>query len=320
MSQLINYIQKELDKGFSKELIREKLLRAGYTKQEIQESFASLKAAEPLLRRKFPDTIHTDVHVRWSKWVFPLLAIALALFFGYLLFLYIEGKPAVEEVSACEEFSDAQERDTCYLELAAGGEDVCEKIASSALQSLCTQKIWTASDCSYDFILGKNTSACLFNKALETKDTTYCYMQKEHTDCLYSLAVAAQESSFCGIDGACLFEYALEQNDVRACAAIQDIFQWQCYDAYAEKTGDTSICDKGSFRCGFPVNGTEEEKKAFIDAKISTLSTTVMEGEDYSERDQYMYSSAKKFQDAVFCLYIINEKLQQECIGAYGTT
>lgn len=318
MSQLINYIQKELDKGFSKELIREKLLRAGYTKQEIQESFASLKAAEPLLRRKFPDTIHTDVHVRWSKWVFPLLAIALALFFGYLLFLYIEEKPAVEEVSACEEFSDAQERDTCYLELAAGGEEVCEKIASEAMQASCKQKIWKMNPCIYQMLLGEDYASCASETALETGDTQHCFGLDEKTSsCLYEVASLNNDISFCQKDFTCILQLAIAQKEPEACIIFEDRTELSalCYDNYAERTGDTSICSKGTLICGYSALKTEEEKKAFIEDLLPLLEGTreIKGAGEASEQDETLMAYAEEYHDPLFCSFV-SDAFQEECL------
>ena len=88
MSQLTNYIQKELDKGFSKDLVTKKLLQAGYTQQEISESFQSLKSAEPLLRRKSIEMPHMEFHITWGRWVFGILAVLLVAIFGSLIYLY----------------------------------------------------------------------------------------------------------------------------------------------------------------------------------------------------------------------------------------
>ncbi len=309
MSQLTNYIQKELDKGFDKDLITKKLLQAGYTKDEINESFKSLKSSEPLLRRKLIDTIHEDAKVIRSKWLFPVIGIILLIVFVYLVFQYIG---VTERVTGCDGISDIQEKDICYLTLAASGEDVCEKISTAFIKTACEQQIWALGDCTYEILIDKDPETCLLNKAIETKDTRYCTMQEEHTDCLLMLATTANDKSFCEGNPDCLQEYSIEQKDPSACTGLV-LFADDCYDAYAAETGDTSICDKGTFLCGFPYGGTEEQKKTFIESKISLLSTEVEEGENYSRRDIYLYKTAERLKDNIFCNYILTQELQEGC-------
>src|SRR3989338_2574362 len=139
MSQLTNYIQKELDKGFSKDLVTKKLLQAGYTQQEISESFQSLKSAEPLLRRKSLEMPHMEFHLKWSRWVFGILAIVLVAVFGYLIYLYEgdmesigEKEPVIisegieEEIFSC---GFAEDRRVCITQLALQQDNItiCEK-------------------------------------------------------------------------------------------------------------------------------------------------------------------------------------------------
>lgn len=311
MSQVTNYIQKELDKGFSKKQITQKLLQAGYSQQEITESFQSIESKQPLLTRKLPDTLHTDHHVKWSKIIFPILGIAVLAFFVILVWQY--SSVFVPSPSPCEQVTSQEEKDRCILELAALGKRDCTGLQSTIFIAACEQKLWETDKCTYTLLLGGDVNACLLQQAIETKDTTYCTRMEEHSDCLYQLATAAEDYTLCAGDGQCLFKYAQEQQDVSACAEIKTMFQWQCYDAYAATTGDTSVCSNGSFICGYPSSGTEEEKKAFIDERIDALSTSIEAGEDLSERDEIMYVYAEEFKDVIFCDYIVDESLQEEC-------
>src|SRR3989338_3956607 len=132
MSQLTNYIQKELDKGFSKDLVTKKLLQAGYTQQEISESFQSLKSAEPLLRRKSLEIPHMEFHITWSRWVFGILAILLVAVFGYLIYLYEGELPTFEEVSvtsSCDGLA-VEEKNICLLQLAQQGAISCTSLST----------------------------------------------------------------------------------------------------------------------------------------------------------------------------------------------
>lgn len=314
MSQLTNYIQKELDKGFSQDLITKKLLQAGYDKQEITASFKSLKSAEPLLVRKAIDSIHLDSKVKWSKFVFPLLAIVVVVVLGYLVYQYQGALLPSEEVSSCIGL-EGNEKDLCYLQLSAAGDESCSEIENLAVKTACEQKIWEHDNCSYAFLLGNGYGECLFQKAIETKDTRYCTMEEDHSDCLYTLALAVGNSSLCEGDEYCLFKYAIQKKDTTACDSLQGMFQYQCYDAYAAETGDLGVCEKGSFFCKYPVNGTTEEKKTFIVQSISSLSSEVQEGTTFSERDKKLLFGAYHTRDSLFCSYVLDVGKKERCIG-----
>jgi hypothetical protein len=308
MSQLTNYIQKELDKGFAKDLITKKLLQAGYAQEEITESFKSLKTGEPLLKRKFVDTIHEDAKVIRSKWLFPILGVLLLVVFGYLIFHYVEMPSGTE----CDNISDIEEKDICYLELATSGEKVCEKITNNVFKTACEQKIWSLRDCTYEMLIDKDPETCLLNKAIETKDTRYCTMQEEHTDCLLMLANSTNDPSLCQGDSFCLALFAIEKKNPEVCETIFFSHE-ECYDTYAAETGDTSICDEGGLLCGYPYNGTTGEKKTFIESKLFLLSTEIPDGNDLSEKDEYLISFAKQTKELAFCEYIDNQLVQEDC-------
>lgn len=317
MSQLTNYIQKELEKGFSEKLIKEKLLKAGYTKQEIQESFASIKGAEPLLRRKLPDYLHADVHVRWSKWVFPLLALCVAVFFGYLIYLYAVGEVGVEEVvTDCDVLVDGREKDVCYLQLASRGEEGCAKIVSDLLRVSCEQAVWERNDCVYDMLVGENYRACLYEKAIESGDTSVCIgLEEKRSDCFFAIAEQKNDVSLCKNDLGCVLNMAISQKDASLCVAADARTQTQalCYDAYAVETGDTSMCAQGTFICGYKGLTSEEEKKTFIEGFINEISATEEDGQA-SERDETLLDLAEDYHDPLFCSYI-STRYQEECFS-----
>ena len=99
------------------------------------------------------------------------------------------------------------------------------------------------------------------------------------------------------------------------CESLAGMFQYQCYDAYAAETGDFSVCDKGSFICGYPSNGTAEEKKAFIEEKISPLSTEATEEGALSDRDKKLLFAAFHTRDSLFCSFVLDLEEKEQCIG-----
>lgn len=239
MSQLTNYIQKELDKGFSKDLITKKLLQAGYSQQEINESVTSLKSAEPLLRRKSIEMPHMEFHITWSRWVFGILAIVLVAVFGYLIYVY-EGEVTfskAEESYLCDAITDSLEQDKCYLSLAAEGKDTCSLIKSKMLTSLCEQKIWETDRCNYLSFTGGDKEACLWEQAVATKDSSYC--NRKTTDdiaCLVQLAIKTEDASVCGHELFCYQQYAVAIQDKSVCENVpEEEYKNACLTYYTQK-------------------------------------------------------------------------------------
>lgn len=239
MSQLTNYIQKELDKGFSKDLVTKKLLQAGYSQQEIGESFQSLKSAEPLLRRKAIELPHMEFHIKWSRWVFGIMAIILVAVFGYLIYLYEGALPTFEEIeapSSCD--GTVEEKNICLLQLAQDGEDVCDQLSTEVLRSLCTGKYWEKDTCNFNFLVTKDTTQreqCLWDQAVATQDASYC-TRKVHDkiECLVQLAQDTGDAGVCGQYRKCYTQYALLIKDDSICEMLTNDFdRTQCKADYA---------------------------------------------------------------------------------------
>ncbi len=239
MSQLTNYIQKELDKGFSQDLVTKKLLQAGYTQQEISESFQSLKSAEPLLRRKSIEMPHMEFHIKWSRWVFGILAVLLVAVFGYLIYLYEGELPTFEEVgvpSSCDGLA-VEEKNVCLLQLAQQGEDVCAQLSTEVLRTLCTEKYWEKDTCNFNFLVTKDTAQreqCLWEQAVEMKDTSYCYEKiYDRYDCLINLIDEVGDVSLCGENILCYEKYAINKQDETFCDILVDEeSQMRCHREY----------------------------------------------------------------------------------------
>ncbi|MEK6920752.1 MAG: hypothetical protein AABX82_02625 [Nanoarchaeota archaeon] len=238
MSQLTNYIQKELDKGFSQDLIRKKLLQAGYTQRDIADSFKSLKIAEPILRRKFADTLHLETHIQWSKWIFGLLAIVVVIILGFLVYQYAGELPAFEvvETSFCD--GTVEEKNICLLHLAQQGEDVCDQLSNDILKTLCTEKYWEKDSCNFNFLVTKDTEQreqCFWDQAVATQDASYC-TRKVHDkiECLVQLAQETEDARVCGQYRKCYTQYALLIKDDSICEMLTDEFdKTQCKADYA---------------------------------------------------------------------------------------
>jgi hypothetical protein len=283
MSQLTNYIQKELDKGFAKDLITKKLLQAGYVQEEITESFKSLKTGEPLLKRKFVDTIHEDAKVIRSKWLFPILGVLLLIVFGYLIFHYVEIPSGTE----CDNISDIEEKDICYLTLAAEGEDVCEKIVSSSIQLACTEKLWETQQCVYEKIIGEVSDTC--------KEPTDCKKTEDYTQCITELAIEQKDVGVCEKKMRCVTVLAIEMNDGSLCNELRREKQY-CTLKYFEATGDSQYCTLGDLECGYHSEATDTEKSAFFEQNIAAI--------DKEGFNDYILEFAVDYNEPLVCQYL----------------
>ena len=213
MSQLTNYVQKELGKGFAKKRIAEKLLQAGYTQKEIEESFASINSAEPLLRRALPEIHGAELQVRMSKWIFPIIAGAVLVFFAVLLIFYMKHEGVVEE-RVVEKIVSLED---CSIS-PTNSED-CQ---TQVKQSQCQQQ--------------EDYFGCLTNLALQENEPQLCNKSEQ---CIITLAIAQKDGSLCKTylksPSACARDYYKATGDASYCV-LGDL---ECgYDAstsYAEK-------------------------------------------------------------------------------------
>lgn len=301
MSQLTNYIQKELGKGFSKELITKKLLQAGYTQQEIAESLKSLKSAEPLLRRKLIDTIHEDAKVVRSKWLFSLIGIILLIGFVYLILQYV----SIPAGTVCDNIADVQEKDICYLELAANGEDVCGKISASSVQLACTEKLWETQQCVYEKIIGKISDIC-------KEPEEGCELAENYGQCITDLALKEQNVEICQKRLNCVTAFAIQMNDGSLCQTLTR-GQKYCTTKYYEETGDAQYCTAGNLACGYNSEATEQEKIEFFEQNIAAM--------DEEGFNDYVLEFAIENNEPLACQYLQETDVKiQEILDANSIT
>jgi hypothetical protein len=298
MSQLTNYIQKELDKGFSKKLITKKLLQAGYDTKEIKESFKSLHTHEPLIRRELDHT-HYDVHIQWSKWVFPLLAVCVALFLGYLVFMYATQDVSFVDVVdivddkevGCATLSSVPEQDICFLRLAAQGEDVCDQLSSTVFGTACDEAFWDTNVCLYEQLIEDVGEECtvLLNENV-------CRDAEDVSLCLGELAVSKKDATLCDGQISCLVYYAVEMNDGSVCTEYASTRSTYCTARYYEETGDASYCEVGSISCGYDRGASDVERAAFIEKQIAAF--------DDKDSGELLLGFAVQEGDPLVCTYL----------------
>ncbi len=293
---MTNYIQKEIEKGFSQKLILEKLLQAGYTKQEIKESLRSLKKSEPLIKRE-SDLLLSDVHVQWGKWVFPILAILVLLFLSYLIFLYTSGKNTsivIEDGTGCNVFEDARQKDICLLHEASSGKDVCDKIMNPVFKTACVEQFWNTNRCLYESMTEEVSQYC--EQEFEQEK---CISVENEIQCLVSLAIEWNNPQLCNKNYDCIVNLAIKTYDGTLCHNYLDAKQELCSTTYAQATGDRSFCSTTNLMCMYHPNMSDAEKQTLIEAALEQA---------YEEdKVEFLIDFATAYQEPLACKYIILE-------------
>lgn len=297
MSQLTNYVQKELKKGFSKELIMKKLLQAGYTQEEISETFASLQAAEPVMQRKPVEKVREHKHVRWGSIVFPLLALALLVFFGFMVYTYVEIPTFPEVVEekevpvGCEGITENRERDICYLQMAATGAEVCDEFVNAAFQHACLSKLWEADQCLYLEMIEQVSEEC--EVPLAEGD---CHAQEDYRTCINALALEEMDPTLCKGNDECIAPLAIALQDGSLCEkhAIGGVDT--CVQQYYDATNDATYCNPILLECGFDEDASEAAKRAFIEQRIQGVEDDIY--------TSYLLTFGRDFGEPLICSYM----------------
>lgn len=174
MDPLVKYIEQEVKKGFSEDLIKEKLLQSSYTEQEILFALRDYHTKQHY--HKFIDKIVEEEAKH--KWLFALLValfIILAVFFITMLLLSFDWNtvlenafPSSETVSVaptqesdCSIFSH-RDKERCLLKVAAYTLDTsfCANLTSKVMKYECKTEVWNKNYCNFLILTNQSTAAC----------------------------------------------------------------------------------------------------------------------------------------------------------------
>ena len=118
MSQLKNYVEKELGRGFSRDVIKEKLLSSGYDEHEIDETFSIIdKKPEVLVREPHIEASRNrlQTHLKKTSIIFAAIVIIVIFALSYLIVTYyvnfdekIDNIPFLEDIKITEELETPQ--------------------------------------------------------------------------------------------------------------------------------------------------------------------------------------------------------------------
>ncbi len=150
MNPLIAYIDKELKKGFSKDLIAKKLKTAGYTSEEIFEAFHTYE-----IHRLSTGTSKEKTH---HPHLILFTIIGIGIIVGILLtstalqnsIKGIFSEKTITTEKDCKGLA-FKEKEQCLLQLAALYDDTafCTNITSKVMKYECKTQVWNKNYCNY---------------------------------------------------------------------------------------------------------------------------------------------------------------------------
>ncbi len=174
MDPLVKYVEQEVKKGFSEELIKEKLVQSGYNQQEI--AFALRDYHTKQHYHKFIDKIvEEEAKHKWFFAILAVLFIILAVFFIVTLLLSLDWKTVLEDAfpseetvalepqqeSDCSIFSH-RDKERCLLRVAAYTSDTsfCTNMTSKVMKYECKTEVWNKNYCNFLILTNQSTVDC----------------------------------------------------------------------------------------------------------------------------------------------------------------
>jgi hypothetical protein len=166
---LVAYIEKEIQKGFSEELIQEKLEKAEYTKDEIVHAFSSYHR-HGHYRKVIGHVVDKEAEKRWAVVVLALFVVVLFVVLVFLAVQYIdlasfESEEVVridpQEESDCSIFSH-RDKERCLLKVAAYQDSTtfCVNMTSKVMKYQCTGAVWNTNYCNYLILTNRSVADC----------------------------------------------------------------------------------------------------------------------------------------------------------------
>lgn len=232
MSALTEYLQKELAKGFSKNAVTDKLLKAGYKREKIEQAFAEIDKKESIiLQASKRSTADKEAITRWATIVVLIIVIIAGTYLIVNKFMKPEEikKEKLIDISKCNKLID-KERDNCILETAKEFDsgEVCKEITDKTKRNMCIVKIWTTNNCLYQQLLGKETEDCFTKQALTSKEINDCYMIKDVEGCLLKLAVQENDILYCNEQFECVKQFVTLKKDITLCEELDETTRIVC--------------------------------------------------------------------------------------------
>jgi hypothetical protein len=240
MTNLDEYIKKELKKGFSKEEIKETLTKAGWNEDDV------VKALEKDYKEEF-----SQYKVKTKKfWLILATIVIVIILSGAIIYTFpylnqksaeecmkkdgfwkihtcmvkndlVEGKKEMLKTK-CDNFHD-DEKNKCYIKLAKDKNEIefCSKIDIQEMKWECETAPWRNNECEYKALLGEGVKQCFIDLAIEAENIDYCLRKGVYEDCVIAVSQAKDNIEFCNNNNKCIVEFALLKKDINICKKSQ---------------------------------------------------------------------------------------------------
>jgi len=170
MNALAKYIEKEIEKGFSEDLIKDKLKQAGYNEEEVNNAFREYYRKEQY-HRIISNVVDKDSEKRWIIIVLSIVAVILLTIFIVLAvqhFSWNEIIPIKKTVLVDPETEDDcsvfthRDKERCLLKVAAYQDStvVCVNMTSKVMKYECRTAVWEKNYCNFLILTNQSTTNC----------------------------------------------------------------------------------------------------------------------------------------------------------------
>lgn len=236
--KLEEYIRKNLEKGFSREEIKETLLNSEYTEDEIKKAFSKIETRKEEYR--FPKE-----HRYTVLGITILVAIGFIFYFLASAGFFNSGEPGKIQIS-CRSLQSSKLQQSCRI---------CKKIEDADIYNSCIALVSNRSKgCE---MINKGKEECYLRLALRSGDNKYCEnvgsdviirkdgdIVREHipfsTECH---AFADNNPEKCGNQSSCYLHFALKRGELELCDNLEGISRNSLFLCRALVTKNESYCE-----------------------------------------------------------------------------
>jgi hypothetical protein len=234
-NELISYIEKHLEKGFKLKHIKRKLAEVGHPIEAIEEAAAFVVENKPHLLRK-----KERFMVAYGVVLIILLVVGIG-FLGYTVWQQQEAGGKIKDTEKFNAMSDAE-----LLRYAAENEELmaCKYIEGHNALYACTGRYWEKKFCDYYRLINKSIKGChVMERVGKTNFLKYCKEYETTTDCVSSVALGENDSSFCGGNSICEKRFYTSQGTVEACKKLDRGDSNICIYELAKTKNDKTLCE-----------------------------------------------------------------------------
>jgi hypothetical protein len=237
MTNLDEYIKKELKKGFSKAEIKRTLLKTGWKEEDVVNALEK-DYEEEYTQHKYKTKRFWLVSITLIFII--ILAAAIIYTIPYLNQVNVEecmkedsfwkvhtcmvknnllGENKNVLKTKCDGIKDDNNKNSCFIELAKDKDDVkfCSKININEIKWECQTAPWRNNECEYKVLLGEDAKQCFIDLAIETKNTNICMRKNVYVDCIIEVSQTLDDINYCNGNHECITNFAILKKDISIC-------------------------------------------------------------------------------------------------------